>query len=187
VSSAADDAGNSDAGHSDTAHPDAGHPDTGPAQFPAGREIAEEHDAIRSVMRWIETELRRHMESAEGERDLSAMLGPLRSFLSSLAEHFRFEEESGVLPAAILVRENPEENLRSWREQHQRILMRLNGSIRVLETATSDRPPPASFAGELRDVFADLRAHDAVENDLLGDVRSREFRGRQSSFESRGG
>ena len=156
-------------------------------RFSADREIAEEHGAIRTIAKWIELELTRQVESVGGARSDGPLLGPLRSFRDHLARHFRFEEESGVLAAAILARPRAAANLEKWQEQHRRLLLRLNGSIHRLESAPARTELGADFVSELREFFVDLGVHDRFEDELLGASRATEFRDVQRSFEGRSG
>jgi len=149
-------------------------------------EIAEDHSAIRAIMRWIEAELARQADSAVGIRGDGPLLGPLRSFRDHLDRHFEFEERSGVLPAAIALLPVGSPTLEEWKQQHRDLLLRLNRAIRLLEQAAKTSAALAdSFEAELRRVFDDLRDHDKLENRLLGLRRTSEFRGKQQDFEKR--
>lgn len=154
--------------------------------FPERTEIAEEHSAIRAIMSWIEAELARQAESSGGIRGDGPLLGPLRSFRDHLDRHFEFEERTGVLPAAIALLPDGSPTLEEWKQQHRDLLLRLNRAIRLLEQAAKTSAALAdSFEAELREVFDDLRAHDKLENRLLGLHRTSEFRDQQQDFEKR--
>ncbi len=145
-------------------------------------ELGEEHSAIRTVMHWIERELARQLESSDGITADGPLLGPLRSFHEQLAAHFEFEETSGLLPLAITMLGNTDPSLKEWESQHRELLLRLRGSIHVLEQAAKTHAPLArSFASDLREFFDDLRRHDAVENRILGAHRSGDFRAAQNA------
>ena len=151
--------------------------------FSAEREVAEEHSAIRAIAHWIDVELTRQVESCEGVRSDGPLLGPLRSFRDHLEEHFRFEEDCGILAAAILQGPHPLLNLQKWRGQHRRLLARIDEVVRVLESAPAGVRLEGGFAEELRGFFLDLGVHDQFENELLGQQPAQAFRERQLAHE----
>ena len=148
--------------------------------FSDEKEIAEEHSAIRTIVRWIEADLERQSANPEGIQGNGPLLGPLRSFRDHVSHHFDFEERSGVLPAAITLLPEGSPTLRKWRGQHRALLLRLDRSIGVLEEAAkSGGPVHVTFEPELREFFVQLRQHDVFENQLLGERRTATFRASQ--------
>ena len=152
--------------------------------FSTEKEIAEEHSAIRAIMRWIEADLERQSASPEGIQGNGPLLGPLRSFRDHLSHHFDFEERSGVLPAAITLLPDGSPTIRKWHGQHRDLLLRLDRSIAMLEEAAkSEGPVRPTFELELHELFVQLRQHDVFENQVLGECRTAEFRTHQRRFE----
>jgi hypothetical protein len=154
-------------------------------RFPAKQEIVEEHCSIRTIAKWIEFELTRQPESHGEELSERPLLGPLRTFREHLSRHFEFEEESGVLAAAIMVRPRASALLEKWRSQHERLLTLLDASIHHLEIARNGRSLDESFEQELRTFLDELYEHDDLEDELLGETRAPEFRHRQRSYEEK--
>ena len=154
-------------------------------RFSDERTIEEEHCAISAIMHWIEADLDRQDSSAEELPTGGPLVGPLRSFREHLRRHFAFEEQNGVIPAAIALRTDV--SIEDWKGQHARILERLDEVILAFEEANREgEAPPHEYGRLLRAIFAELREHEALENRLLGTGRIDEFRSRQHGFEEAG-
>jgi len=129
--------------------------------------IATEHLSYRSLIEEIEGDLERVRRA---EQSFAQNLPDLiESFLAQVRVHFALEERGGLFE----VYRESEELFRSqaavMTAQHRDFLERLG---RSLEGARAiERPEGPAFerwAAELHALFADLRAHERAEDELLG-------------------
>jgi hypothetical protein len=133
--------------------------------FPFARELREQHDALRAVVRWFQAELgpepAREPGRAAHARDF------LCEFREQLVRHFRFEELNGFEGA--LGSDDPE--VQAWaRElvrQHHAFERELTGFLEQLELSPAGSSVPDPLLGELAAFFGALRRHDAEENALM--------------------
>lgn len=146
--------------------------------------IERDHDLIRELMAPLETVAARFLGGQLDAPDDASLCRLLYAFRDRLADHFRFEEESGLLAAAMLMRPEPGESVRNWLELHRRLLMGLNGLIWRLEQPRRSLRRPGFPGRELAEFLMELRKHDEYENGLLGHTRSAEFRIWQRSYET---
>jgi hypothetical protein len=133
-------------------------------RFPFAGELREQHDALRTTMRWFQAELDR----GEGERLGCARASEfLRVFREQLVEHFRFEELSGFEGGVS----SPDSEIQHWTaelmRQHQALEGRLRALLEHLGGVHADEALPAPLLAELRAFFSSLRRHDAEENALI--------------------
>ena len=126
--------------------------------------LREEHDAIRTVMGWIEAEMERELREGGRVEGNGPLLGPLRSFRDHLLEHFRTEERGNVLVEPLKGSFAPSE----LHDEHAALADRLDTLIEELERARSDgRPADDHFGQRLKALFRDLQRHDARETGIL--------------------
>ena len=135
--------------------------------FPFSQEIAEEHDAIRATMRWIESELARTDEGAP--KDCRPLLAILQGFAEHLAVHFEHEERGGFVGAQGLPDSAIRGEIAALVLEHRSFEGRLEALIETIEQARESSP--SVFAAPLCKLFADLRRHDALETVLLARIQ----------------
>ena len=131
--------------------------------FPFGSSLEIQHRSLHAMMSWLESELERQ-ERLGAEHD-GPILGPLRSLARSLASHFEDEERTGFAAARD---QGLGDRVDGLEAQHRDLLQRVQGLIDGYEHAAQpgvelDPELPRS----LRGLFADLRAHDRAEHEVL--------------------
>jgi hypothetical protein len=133
--------------------------------FPFARELREQHDALRTAVRWFQAELgaqrAREPGRAAHARDF------VREFREQLVQHFRFEELNGFEGA--FGSDDPE--VQGWaRElirQHHAFERELSGLLEQLELCPAGAAVPGRLLGELAAFFGARRRHDAEENAFM--------------------
>ncbi len=131
--------------------------------FSFGRELREQHDAVRATARWLQAELDRAADLHEE----SFVHGPLRAFRHELGEHFRFEERGGF--GGACASSDPEIRACCGRllRQHGEFERRLDALLMRLESLHGlGQVLPPELLADLRCFFDDLARHDAEENAL---------------------
>ena len=132
-------------------------------KFPFARELQEQHDALRTAVRWFRAEAERSHSSESGRVDAGEFL---RVFREQLVQHFRFEELNGF--EGGVGSHDPE--IQRWTQelirQHRAFEERLDALLLRLEGPNA-RKLSAALLTELGAFFGDLRRHDAEENALL--------------------
>lgn len=135
-------------------------------RFPFTLELHEQHAALRSTIRWLESEV----DLKRGTLAGGAFLGLLHTFQEQLVLHFRFEEANGIeggfgssdpelhALAAGLIR------------QHHELEQHLAQALHGLDSA-QDPYLALDELLALRAFFRELRKHDALEDAILQRLR----------------
>jgi hypothetical protein len=135
-------------------------------RFPFTLELREQHAALRSTIRWLESEV----DLKRGNLAGGAFLGLLHTFHEQIVQHFRFEEANGI-----------EGGFGSSDSELHALAAGLIGQHRALETRLAhvvalfeacDDPYLALDALlALKTFFRELRKHDALEDAILQRLR----------------
>lgn len=132
--------------------------------FPFARELREQHDALRAVVRWFLAEAGR---KPGGPAQHARGLELLRLFRDELHHHFRFEEQ-GAFQDGMSSRDR---SIRGWTQelvrQHRDFEARLDALLGDLERSPAAGGVPAALLAKLANLLGALRRHDAEENALL--------------------
>jgi hypothetical protein len=134
--------------------------------FPFSQAIAEEHDAIRTTMKWIENEVAR--SDAGAPRDSMSLLQTLHGFREHLVTHFAHEERGEFHGGKGALDPEIRSGLDVLTREHRGFEQRIAALIAAIEAAPESLP--ASFAPVMRGLFEDLRRHDAHETVLLAQI-----------------
>lgn len=129
-------------------------------------QIAADHVAVNESMRRIGSELERLRAASADVRELDGLAGLLGEFRQLLTDHFRREEHDEFLlgtsfPWDLATRERVDQLLL----QHRHFLAEVDQLVSEVATVSPGRL--AVLAGEVENLFVNLRWHDAVETGLL--------------------
>jgi iron-sulfur cluster repair protein YtfE (RIC family) len=130
-----------------------------------------EHVALRQGLEALERLLRELVDELRAghaaEARISAAQGSLESLGSQLREHFALEERGGYFSEALAVAPRLSRRADALLREHAAFLERL-GNLR--EMAFESRAPGdlwSAIEEGLRELAADLRAHEERENELI--------------------
>ncbi|MEQ1892671.1 MAG: hemerythrin domain-containing protein [Planctomycetota bacterium] len=135
-------------------------------RFPFTLELREQHAALRSTIRWLESEV----DLKRGNLAGGAFLGLLHTFQEQIVAHFRFEEANGI--EGGFGSSDPELHalasglIRQHRELEQRLALAVQG----LDLAQDPYLALDSLLA-LRAFFREMRKHDAIEDAILQRLR----------------
>lgn len=133
--------------------------------LPFGRELQEQHEALRASMQRIQSELGSGPSHERGGRgDLHECLPVFRE---QLIQHFRFEERNGFDGGFGLDDPEVERRMHELVLQHHEFEKRLGVFLQHLETAGAGARIPEALLADLGAFFGDLRRHDAEESALF--------------------
>ena len=133
-------------------------------RFPFASELREQHDALRTAIRWFQAELAR----GPGERlECARAFQFLRMFREQLVEHFRFEELSGFEGGVSSPDSQIQALTQDLMRQHQGLEKDLLALLERLESMRAQEELPAPLLAWVRSFFSALRRHDAEENALI--------------------
>jgi hypothetical protein len=135
-------------------------------RFPFTLELREQHAALRSTIRWLESEV----DQKRGNLAGGAFLGLLHTFRDQLLEHFRFEEANGI--EGGFGSSDPELHALASGliRQHRELELRLGQAVSLFEVA---RDPYFALDAllSLKAFFREMRKHDALEDAILQRLR----------------
>jgi hypothetical protein len=135
-----------------------------PSRSPALAQIAADHVALHEGMRRVTSEVE-CSRSASGEHRFDQLGRLLGAFRKLLGEHFVREERDDFFGQGIPWDPQARERIDRLIVQHREFLARLDRLVQELEGLPLERLD--SFAGELENLFVNLRWHDSVETSLL--------------------
>ncbi len=127
-------------------------------------QIAADHAAVHEAMRRITSEVERS-RSASGAHRFDELGRLLDDFRKALGEHFLREERDDFFGQGIPWDPQTRERIDRLIVQHREFLARLDRLVQELAALPTERLE--SFAGELENLFVNLRWHDTVETSLL--------------------
>lgn len=135
-------------------------------RFPFTLELREQHAALRSTIRWLESEVDHKRGTLAG----GAFLGLLHTFRDEIVQHFRFEEANGI--EGGFGSSDPELHALAHGliRQHRELEKRIEGVVQGFEGA----PDPYLAIDALlalRAFFREMRKHDALEDAILQRLR----------------
>ena len=82
--------------------------------------------------------------------------------------HFRFEERTELVERALRSRADAPAEVAAWRDSHARFARQLQALLERLERRAEEQGLlDEPFIADLRQLFRDLRRHDALEVSLL--------------------
>lgn len=138
---------------------------TADLKFPFARELREQHDALRTALRWFcaEAEQGRPRGGAAG----NAAFEILRVIRDQLIQHFRFEELNGFEGGLGSHEPEIQRRVQELVSQHRAFEARLDGCLDRLGRSGTEPAIPAPLLTDLAAFLVDLRRHDAEENALL--------------------
>lgn len=132
--------------------------------FPFARELREQHDALRAVVRWFLAEAGR---KPGGRAQHARGLELLRLLRDELHHHFRFEEQGAFQDGLS----SGDRSIRAWTQelvrQHRGFEERLGALLCELERSPESGGVPAALLAKLATLLGALRRHDAEETALL--------------------
>lgn len=135
-------------------------------RFPFTLELREQHAALRSTIRWLESEV----DQKRGNLAGGAFLGLLLAFRDQIVQHFRFEEANGI--EGGFGSSDPELHALATGliRQHRELEQRLDQAVRGFESAPDPYLALDSLLA-LRAFFREMRKHDALEDAILQRLR----------------
>lgn len=135
-------------------------------RFPFTLELREQHAALRSTIRWLESEV----DLKRGNLAGGAFLGLLHTFRDQIVQHFRFEEANGI--EGGFGSSDPEMHALAYGliRQHRELEQRLDQAVRGFE-GVADPYLALDALLALRAFFREMRKHDAIEDAILQRLR----------------
>jgi hypothetical protein len=128
---------------------------------PAGVEgLLQAHATLRSDLGELEAAARAPAGAAPG-----ALAALLRRARAHLAEHFRFEEENGYLPAVLLHDPNQGRRVEQLRDDHRRLFAALESLLDEAGWGETE-----TVRANVREWVAAVRGHEERENALVQNV-----------------
>lgn len=125
----------------------------------------DEHEVIQFHLDQLERGIREFEPAnatAETMRELAVRID---SFKDRLEEHFRLEEDGGMLQSVTDALPQAESDIRRIRAEHSRIAAALDEVRRSARSA--DLPEPVALKTELERILSTIREHEREEDALV--------------------
>jgi hypothetical protein len=135
-----------------------------PSRSPRLAQIAADHVAVREAMQRLTSEVERS-RSASGQPRFDELGRLLLAFRELLREHFAREERDDFFGQGIPWDPQARERIDQLITQHRQFLGRLDRLAQELDGLSLERLD--AFAGEMENLFTNVRWHDAVETSLM--------------------
>jgi hemerythrin-like domain-containing protein len=132
------------------------------------QQLAEEHQAVRATMRWIEHELQSLRTAGSNRAAAQGLLELLHGFRHHLERHFALEESSEGAPMAGEDGGAAEERLLFLRREHGRLRESFDRLLGIFESAAHGGPDEFSIPeADLEALLSMLRLHEQAERSMF--------------------